>query len=142
MFPLFPHEVTDDAERVRIAAAASDEELADHAIALAERRAIANPTVASCAAAAAHVRGIWFESVEDLEKAAELYRDGPRPLAYASALEDLGRVRLAGDGDAALAIGCFRRGVIDYLSHGCRVGLGPSTRQASPPRGASSLCGQ
>jgi DNA-binding CsgD family transcriptional regulator len=107
MFPLFPHEVTDDAERVRIAAAASDEELADHAIALAERRAIANPTVASCAAAAAHVRGIWFESVEDLEKAAELYRDGPRPLAYASALEDLGRVRLAGDGDAALAIGSF-----------------------------------
>ncbi|MHB1929150.1 MAG: helix-turn-helix transcriptional regulator, partial [Acidimicrobiales bacterium] len=107
MFPLFPHEVTDDAERVRIAAAAADEELADHAIALAERRAILNPTVASCAAAAAHVRGIWFESVEDLEKAAELYRDGPRPLAYASALEDLGRVHVAAGGDSALAIGSF-----------------------------------
>jgi DNA-binding CsgD family transcriptional regulator len=107
MFPLFPHEVTDDAERVRIAAAASDEELAHHAIALAERRAKLNPTLASCAAAAAHVRGIWFESVQDLEKAAELYREGPRPLAYASVLEDLGRVRSAAGGNTALAIGAF-----------------------------------
>ena len=142
MFPLFPHEVTDDAERVRIAAAASDEELADHAIALAERRAIANPTVASCAAAAAHVRGIWFESVEDLEKAAELYRDGPRPLAYASALEDLGRVRARRRWRHGVGHRILRRGVIDYHSHRGRVGLGPSTRQASPPRGASSLCRQ
>ena len=92
-------------ERARIAAAA-DEELADHAIALAERRAVLNPTVASCAAAAAHVRGIWFESVGELEKAVELYRDGARPLAYASALEDLGRVLAAG-GDTTSAIGSF-----------------------------------
>jgi DNA-binding CsgD family transcriptional regulator len=104
VFPLVPHEVTDDAERVRIAAAAADKELADHAIALAERRATLNPTVASCAAAAAHVRGIWFESVEDLERAVELYRDGPRPLAYASALEDLGRVLAAtGNNPSAIA---------------------------------------
>ena len=88
----------------RIAAAAADKELADHAIALAERRATLNPTVASCAAAAAHVRGIWFESVEDLERAVELYRDGPRPLAYASALEDLGRVLAAtGNNPSAIA---------------------------------------
>jgi DNA-binding CsgD family transcriptional regulator len=107
MFPLFPHEVPDDAEVVRIAAAAADEELADHAIALAERRAILNPTVRSCAAAAAHARGIWFESIPDLENATQLYREGPRPLAYASALEDLGRVRVAAGGDAALAIGSF-----------------------------------
>jgi DNA-binding CsgD family transcriptional regulator len=107
MFPLFPHEVPDDAELVRIAAAAADEELAVHAIALAERRASRNPTVHSCAAAAAHARGIWFESVPYLESAAELYRDGPRPLAYASALEDLGRVRVATGGNTALAIGSF-----------------------------------
>ena len=107
MFPLFPHEVPDDAEVVRIAAAAADEELADHAIALAERRAVLNPTVRSCAAAAAHVRGIWFESIPDLENASQLYREGPRPLAYASALEDLGRVRVAAGGDTALAINSF-----------------------------------
>jgi DNA-binding CsgD family transcriptional regulator/tetratricopeptide (TPR) repeat protein len=106
MFPLFPHEVTDDAERVRIAAAVSDDELAEHAIALADRRVALNPAVASCAAAAAHVRGIWFDSAVDLEKAVELYRDGPRPLAYASALEDLGRARIAAD-DKSPAVACF-----------------------------------
>src|SRR5580693_36725 len=103
MFPLFPHEVAYDAERVRIAAAVGDEELADHAISLAERRASLNPDVPSCAAAAAHARGIWGDSAEHLEHAVSLYRGGPRPLAHASALEDLGRV-LAQRGDNASAI--------------------------------------
>jgi DNA-binding CsgD family transcriptional regulator len=103
MWPLFPHEVTYDAERVRIATAVGDEELAEHAIALAERRAELNPGIPSVAAAAAHARGIWRESVADLERATTLYRDGPRPIAYASALEDLGRLR-AQRGEAAAAI--------------------------------------
>ena len=117
MFPLFPHEVTDDVERVRIAAAASDPELAEHAIALAERRAALNPEVSSCRAAAAHVRGVWFEAAADLEVAVDLYRDGPRPLAFASALEDLGRVR-AGGGDTASAVVSFD----EALSVTSRVG--------------------
>jgi DNA-binding CsgD family transcriptional regulator/tetratricopeptide (TPR) repeat protein len=103
MFPLYPHEVTYDAERVRIAAAVGDEELAKHGIAVAERRASLNPGVPSCAAAAAHARGIWSDSAEHLEHAVSLYRGGPRPLAHASALEDLGRV-LAQHGDNASAI--------------------------------------
>jgi len=103
MFPLYPHEVAYDAERVRIAAAVGDEELADHAISLAERRASLNPDVPSCAAAAAHARGIWADSAEHLERAVSLYRGGPRPLAHASALEDLGRV-LAQRGDNVAAI--------------------------------------
>jgi DNA-binding CsgD family transcriptional regulator len=103
MFPLFPHEVAYDAERVRIAAAVGDEELAEHGISVAERRASLNPDVPSCAAAAAHARGIWRDSVEDLGHAVSLYRDGPRPLAHASALEDLGRM-LAQHGDNAPAI--------------------------------------
>jgi DNA-binding CsgD family transcriptional regulator len=106
MFPLFPHEVTDDAERVRIAAAAADEDLAAHAIDLADRRAALNPKVLSCAAAAAHVRGIWFESDVDLKMAVELYEGGPRPLAYAAALEDLGRVHVAG-GNTGSAVEAF-----------------------------------
>jgi DNA-binding CsgD family transcriptional regulator/tetratricopeptide (TPR) repeat protein len=117
MFPLFPHEVTDDAERVRIAAAASDPELAEHSIALAERRAALNPQVRSCRAAAAHARGIWFEAAPDLEVAVDLYRDGPRPLAYASALEDLGRVRV-GSGDTQSAVRSFD----EALSVTTRVG--------------------
>ena len=92
MFPLYPHEVTDDAERVRIAAAVGDAELADQAVSLAQRRADQNPGVRSCEAAVAHCRGIWKESGDDLTLAASLYNDGKRPLAYASALEDLGRV--------------------------------------------------
>ena len=103
MFPLYPHEVAYDAERVRIAAAVGDEELAEHGISVAERRASLNPDVPSCAAAAAHARGIWSDSAEDLERAVSLYRGGPRPLAHASALEDLGRV-LAQHGDNASAI--------------------------------------
>jgi DNA-binding CsgD family transcriptional regulator len=92
MFPLFPHEITDDAERVRIAAAVGDAELADQAVTLAQRRAQQNPSVVSCEAALAHCRGIWNDSGDDLARAASLYNDGKRPLAYASALEDLGRV--------------------------------------------------
>lgn len=103
VFPLYPHEVAHDAERVRIAAAVGDEELAEHGISLAERRARLNPEVPSCAAAAAHARGIWNDSAEDLDRAVSLYRGGPRPLAYASALEDLGGV-LAQNGDSASAI--------------------------------------
>jgi DNA-binding CsgD family transcriptional regulator len=103
MWPLYPHEAIYDAERVRIAAAVGDEELAQHGISIAERRASLNPDVASCAAAAAHARGIWSESAEDLGRAVSLYRHGPRPLAHASALEDLGRV-LAQQGDHASAI--------------------------------------
>jgi len=104
MYPLYPHEVAYDAERVRIAAAVGDEELAEHGISIAERRASLNPGVPSCAAAAAHARGIWDDSATDLGRAVSLYRGGARPLAHASALEDLGRVLAQhGDHDSAIA---------------------------------------
>jgi DNA-binding CsgD family transcriptional regulator len=119
MFPLYPHEVAYDAERVRIATAVGDEELASHGISIAERRARLNPDVASCAAAAAHTRGIWSDSAEDLERAVSIYRGGPRPLAYASALEDLGRV-LAQRGDNAAAIAALD----EALKILARVGAG------------------
>jgi DNA-binding CsgD family transcriptional regulator len=93
MWPLFPHEATYDVERVRIAAAVADEELADNVIALAERRVDLNPGVRALEAVAAHCRGVWSNSIDDLERAVTLYREVPRPMAYASALEDLGRVR-------------------------------------------------
>ena len=43
------------------------------------------------AAVAAHSRGIWHESTDELQTATALLATGPRPLAHASALEDLGR---------------------------------------------------
>ena len=51
MLPLFPHEVTDDAELVRIAAGVGDEELAVHTMSLTQRRAEQNPGLLSCRAA-------------------------------------------------------------------------------------------
>jgi DNA-binding CsgD family transcriptional regulator len=44
------------------------------------------------AATAAHVRGLLWSSPEELANAVALFADSPRPLARASALEDLGRV--------------------------------------------------
>jgi DNA-binding CsgD family transcriptional regulator len=96
LFPLFPFEIEDDPQMVRIAVAAGDEELAQHTIEQAERRCELNPGVVSVKAAVAHARGLWRNSTYDLETAASLFGTGPRPLATASALEDLGRVQASG----------------------------------------------
>jgi DNA-binding CsgD family transcriptional regulator len=117
MWPLFPHEATYDVDRVRIATAVADHELAEHAITIADRRAELNPGVGSAAAAAAHVRGVWRDSIDKLEQAESLYRVGPRPMAHASALEDVGRVR-ALHGDDAKAI----EALDEALSIATRVG--------------------
>jgi DNA-binding CsgD family transcriptional regulator/tetratricopeptide (TPR) repeat protein len=117
IFPLYPHEVTDDADQVRIAAAVGDEELAKHVISLAQRRSERNPGVLSCRAAVAHCRGIWADSVNDLRLAASIYKEGPRPLAYASSLEDLGR-KLTQSGDNPGAIDAFDKALLVTTSVG------------------------
>jgi DNA-binding CsgD family transcriptional regulator len=93
LFPLFPFDVEDDPQLVRIAVAVGDGELAEHIIGQAERRCELNPGVVSFKAAVAHARGLWQGSVHDLQTAASLFASGPRPLAAASALEDLGRLQ-------------------------------------------------
>ena len=93
VFPLFPFEVEDDPQLVRIAVAVGDGQLAEHIIEQAERRCELNPGVVSFEAAAAHARGLWQGSVHDLRTAASLFETGPRRLATASALEDLGRLQ-------------------------------------------------
>jgi DNA-binding CsgD family transcriptional regulator len=102
--PLFPFEIEDDPQLVRIAVAVGDEELAEHAIEQAEHRCELNPGVVSFKAAVAHARGLWRSSICHLETAASLFETGPRPLATASALEDLGRLQAAeGATDDAIA---------------------------------------
>ena len=104
LFPLFPFEIADDPQLVRIAVAVGDEELAEHTIEQAERRCELNPGVVSFKAAAAHARGLWHVRHRDLQTAASLFATGPRPLATASALEDLGRLQAsAGATDNAIA---------------------------------------
>jgi DNA-binding CsgD family transcriptional regulator len=112
LFPLFPFEIADDPQLVRIAVAVGDEELAEHTIEQAEHRCALNPGVVSFKAAVAHARGLRRRSTDDLQTAASFFETGPRPLATASALEDLGRLQAAegatGDAidslDRALAI--------------------------------------
>jgi DNA-binding CsgD family transcriptional regulator len=108
LFPLFPFEVADDPQLVRIAVAAGDKELAEHAIEQAEHRCELNPGVVSFKAAVAHARGLWRSSARLLDTAASLFETGPRPLAAASALEDLGRLQRA-EGATDDAIASFDR---------------------------------
>jgi DNA-binding CsgD family transcriptional regulator len=104
LFPLFPFEIADDPQLMRIAVAVGDQELAEHAIEQAEHRSELNPGVVSFKAALAHARGLWRGSACDLQTAASLFAAGPRPLATASALEDLGRLQASeGADDDAIA---------------------------------------
>jgi DNA-binding CsgD family transcriptional regulator len=103
ILPLFPVDVTDEIPLARIALAAGDDELAEVAAAQADRRAQRNPRVATIVATAAHVRGLLTSNIDELERAADLFATGPRPLARAYALEDLGVARAdAGAVDAAI----------------------------------------
>jgi DNA-binding CsgD family transcriptional regulator len=88
--PLFPMDVADEARLVQIALAVEDHELGMAAAAAAQRRLKLNPGIRSLAAATAHVSGLLNHSPLDLAEAVELYDGGPRPLALALALEDLG----------------------------------------------------
>ena len=103
ILPLFPVDVTDEIPLVRIALAVGDDELAQVAAAQADRRAQLNPRVATIVASAAHVRGLLTSNVDDLERAVDVFATGPRPLARAYALEDLGVARArAGAVDGAI----------------------------------------
>ena len=95
ILPFFPVDVTDEAQLVRIAISAGDEELATVTVAAAERRAESNPTLAAIIGTAAHARGLLDGSAEHLEQAVEQFERSSRPLALSSALEDLGARRIA-----------------------------------------------
>src|SRR4029077_406222 len=87
---------------------ARDQELVENTVAFAARHCELNPRVRSFSAAAAHARALAQKSVVDLERAVSLFDDGLRPLASASALEDLGSARLS-RGERKEAITAFDR---------------------------------
>jgi DNA-binding CsgD family transcriptional regulator/tetratricopeptide (TPR) repeat protein len=94
ILPIFPMDVTDPAQLARIAVEASDEDLAGAAVTIAEHRASLNPEVASIAGTAAQAVGLVHRDEQQLTNAVEILGRSPRPLAHASALEDLGRILL------------------------------------------------
>jgi DNA-binding CsgD family transcriptional regulator/tetratricopeptide (TPR) repeat protein len=111
LFPLFPHDVCNDPQLLRIALAAGDDELVEHLLARSQQRRDLNPAVLSIQASAAHLRGLAHHSAADLERATHQLEEAGRPLALASALEDLGRQRLS-DGRTADAIEAFNRALV------------------------------
>ncbi len=115
--PLFPMDVADEASLIHIALAAHDDELAVRAADAAQSRARRNPQIRSIAAAAAHARGLLDHNPKELAEAVALYEDGPRPLAYAAALEDLGVATVDG-GDTDEAVEVFGRALEVYAQAG------------------------
>jgi DNA-binding CsgD family transcriptional regulator len=110
-------DLTDEIHLVRIAVATYDLELAQSGLAAAERRAELNPDVATITATAAHVHGLLGSDPEDLESAVELFKDSPRRLALAAALEDLGVARVD-RGARGLAIEALGEALEHYAAAG------------------------
>jgi DNA-binding CsgD family transcriptional regulator len=117
LLPLFPHDVWIDPQAMRLALAVDDDEMVATVLHLAETRAARNPHVASIAASDAHVRGLAQRSVADLLLAVDLGKSAGRPLALASALEDLGR-HLLDDGATRDAVDAFDRALTVHTEIG------------------------
>jgi DNA-binding CsgD family transcriptional regulator len=83
-------DLADAAQMVRMAVAVGDRELAESAVADANRRADLSPGTPSLTATAAHARGLLTGDVEELSQAVSLFERSPRSLALAAAWEDLG----------------------------------------------------
>lgn len=90
LFPLFPHEATDDPLLMRLAVDVGDQGLARQTMSLGRRRLECNPNVPTIAAVVAHCEGLLKGDIDLLRQAVSLLETGPRPLAFAAAMEDLG----------------------------------------------------
>ncbi len=137
ILPLFPVETTDDPQLVRIAIAAGDEELATSAVAAAAHRSELNPTVSTMTAIASHARGLLTRDVQLLARAAELLDGGPRPLALASALEDLGVAQVE-SGSTDEGIDVLGRALAIYAHSGAAWDAGRVRSRAQSARRAPS----
>jgi DNA-binding CsgD family transcriptional regulator len=126
--PLYPMDVTDDPQLVRIALAAGDSRLAADTVAATEERARRNPGIGSVRAAAAHARGLLDADVALLAEACLLFDGGPRPLALASALEDLGVAQLRTSASAA-GVDTLTRALVRYTEAGATWDAGRVRRR-------------
>jgi DNA-binding CsgD family transcriptional regulator/tetratricopeptide (TPR) repeat protein len=122
VFPLFPHDPADDPQLVRIGIASGDPELAESAATGAEQRHTINPGVPSLAASAAHARGLLTGDAGLLAQAVSILEPGRRPLALASALEDLAVAEIRA-GHTGQAIAALDRALIVHAGCGARWDL-------------------
>jgi DNA-binding CsgD family transcriptional regulator len=83
-------DMADEPQMVRMAGAVGDRELAESAVADANRRVELCPGVPSLDAIAAHASGLLDGDIDKLGEAVSLFNRSPRALAHAAAWEDLG----------------------------------------------------
>ena len=138
ILPLFPMDVADEARLVHIALAAQDDELAAHAAAAAQHRVRLNPMSPPSPPPLLTQRACSTTAKRAWPKRWNCTRRGPRPLALAAALEDLG-VAIVEDGPADEGVDVFGRALELYAQAGSglgrRQGAGPApgTGGAAPP---------
>jgi DNA-binding CsgD family transcriptional regulator len=96
VLPRFSLDPAHAVELVRVGRASGDADLMREGVEIAEQRAARNPGVESLAGIAAHARGLADGDVTALREAVSVLARGPRRLALASALEDLGSHELGG----------------------------------------------
>lgn len=126
--PLYPMDVTDEPQLVRIALAAGDARLAADTVAAAEERARRNPGVSSVRAAAAQARGLLDADVALLAEACLRFEATPRPMALASALEDLGAAQVR-TGASTAGVDTLGRALVLYSEAGATWDAGRVRRR-------------
>jgi DNA-binding CsgD family transcriptional regulator len=113
VLPLLTRDLCDYPQLVRIALDAGDIGLARETVCAIEDIRRRNPSVGSIEGSAAHASALLHADPAQLGEAVELLHASPRPLAYASALEDLGRLLLA-DHKEADAVDAYSKALKSY----------------------------
>ena len=119
ILPVFPMDISDEVQLVRIAVAVDDHRARRKtATAAAERRAARRPPGRrGLAAIAAHTRGVHGGSIEHLAAAVDLLEGEQRPLALAAAAEDLGRAQIQA-GETQPGITSLDRALVTFTQVG------------------------
>jgi DNA-binding CsgD family transcriptional regulator len=110
-------DTADEPQIVRMALAVGDRELAESAVADANRRVELCPGVPSLAAIAAHAGGLLDSDIDELAKGVTLFERSPRTLAIAAACEDLGLAHQR-RGAADPAIDALTQGLVLFARAG------------------------
>ncbi|MET0422805.1 MAG: AAA family ATPase [Actinoplanes sp.] len=120
-----PVDPADEVAFVRLARSIGEHGWAERAVAVAEHRSVANPAFGFLAAVAGHARGLVTGDTARLAEAVAAYREFPRPLPLAAALEDLA----AATTEPAEAVACHEEALAVYEATG-------ATRDAARVRGS------
>jgi DNA-binding CsgD family transcriptional regulator len=115
VLPTIGRDNCDEPHVVRAALCIQAFDIADQVVGEAQTRAAKNPAVASLQGSAAHAHGLRHQDAAELRSAVQHFTGGPRPLALASALEDLGALS-ARRGRRDEAVDALGRALESYAS--------------------------